>query len=129
MDKYTYTKGRRKTSVATIRLFEGSGDSMLNGKPLKEAVADKYDIDFIREPLRIVDAMDKFYFTAKTSGGGVKSQFGAIRHALSRALTKFDSENRGPLKKVGLLRRDDRMVERKKTGLKKARKAPQFSKR
>lgn len=129
MDKYTYTIGRRKTSTATLRLFEGKGESKINEKPLEVVYTDAMDKATILEPLRLVEAIDNYYFTVKVKGGGVKSQAEAIRHALARALAKQQADYKNVLKKALLLRRDDRMTERKKTGLKKARKAPQYSKR
>ncbi len=129
MEKYIYTKGRRKTSVATLRLYEGNGVTMINDKKFEDVYRDPVDRALILEPLKLIGSLDKYYFTSKTKGGGVKSQAGAIRHALSRALVKSSSDFKSTLKKAGMLVRDDRMVERKKTGLKKARKSPQFSKR
>lgn len=129
MEKYTYTKGRRKTSTATLRLFNGKGEIMVNGESLDKVYTDPVDKALILEPMKAVNAVGEFYFTSKVRGGGVKSQAGAIRHALARALAQQDPEFKQVLKKALMLRRDDRMKERKKTGLKKARKAPQFSKR
>jgi small subunit ribosomal protein S9 len=129
MEKYIYAKGRRKTAVATIRLFEGKQESLINEKPITEVIKDKFDKDNVFFPLTIVDSKDKYYFTAKVKGSGVKAQQGAIVHALSRALASIDPGFKDALKKAKLLTRDERMVERKKTGLRKARKAPQYSKR
>ncbi len=129
MDKYTYTTGRRKTSAATLRLFSGKGETLVNGEGLEKVYADPIDRALILEPMKVVDAIGMYYFTTKVKGGGVKSQAGAIRHALARALAKQEPEYKPILKKALMLRRDDRMTERKKTGLRKARKAPQFSKR
>lgn len=129
MEKYIYTKGRRKTSVATIRLFEGKGDNLVNNKPINQFFSIIDDQKHVVEPLRLVNAFDKYYFTAQVNGGGLKGQVGAIIHGLARALAKEDPEYKAILKKALMLRRDDRMTERKKTGLVKARKAPQFSKR
>lgn len=127
--KYTYSLGRRKTATSTLRLYEGKGEIMVNDKPISEVYPDPADKALILEPLRLVGQLDNYYFTAKTNGGGIKSQAGAIRHALARALAEVNPATRSDLKKAMMLRRDDRMKERKKTGLKKARKAPQFSKR
>ncbi len=127
--KYFYAYGRRKTSVATVRLFSGKGENTVNGKDLKEYYPLEADRKIVEFPLDVTKKTKDFYFTSKVKGGGKKSQRGAISHALSRALVKFDEELKPELKKFSLLTRDDRMVERKKTGLVKARKAPQFSKR
>ncbi len=129
MEKYIYTVGRRKTSTSTVRLFEGKGESLVNETPVEKVYADPSLKALLMEPIVLVNGVDKFYFTAKVKGGGKVSQIGAIKHALSRALAKIDPEYKAILKKNLLLRRDDRMVERKKTGLRKARKAPQYSKR
>ncbi|MFQ5492824.1 MAG: 30S ribosomal protein S9 [Candidatus Dojkabacteria bacterium] len=127
--KYAYAKGRRKNAVATIRLFSGKGQSSVNDKTFEERYPGKSDQKYILEPFAVLGKAGSFYFTAKTVGGGVRGQAGAIRHALSRALLLVDPTFRGELKKHGFLTRDPRMVERKKTGLRKARKAEQYSKR
>ncbi|MBD3280232.1 30S ribosomal protein S9 [Candidatus Dojkabacteria bacterium] len=127
--KYTYAKGRRKTSVATIRLYPAKGESMINDKKVDEVYSNGVDKAEIFEPLKITETLDDHHFTAKTQGGGKKSQIGAIRHGLARALVKENNEHKAVLKSAGLLTRDDRMKERKKTGLRKARKGRQFSKR
>lgn len=129
MAKYIYTIGRRKTSVATLRLFEGKGDSLINEKPLEELYPDATDKRNILLPLSLTNNVDKFHFTVKTSGGGKRGQRDSIILALSRALVKYDADLKEILKKESLLTRDDRKKERKKTGLLKARKSPQFSKR
>ncbi|KKQ36270.1 MAG: 30S ribosomal protein S9 [candidate division WS6 bacterium GW2011_GWA2_37_6] len=129
MAKYTYALGRRKTSVATVRLYEGKGETLINEKALNIAYTKQYDKKVLLEPLVLIEGLDKYYFTAKTSGGGRSGQVQAIRHALSRALAEQGDEFKAILKKAHLLTRDDRMKERKKTGLRKARKAPQYSKR
>lgn len=127
--KYIYTKGRRKTSVSTMRLYPTKGESLINDKKIDEVYPDSTDKARIFEPMKLTETLDTHYFTAKTQGGGTSSQIGAIVHALSRALAKESKEYKTVLKKAGLLTRDDRMVERKKTGLRKARKGRQFSKR
>ena len=129
-DKYYYSLGRRKTSTATIRLFEGTGKSEVNKKTLEEVYPSKVEQAKIFEPF-VVAELDpkKFYFTAVTSGGGIFGQLDAIRLGLSRSIVKMDPERKTFLKKAGLMTRDPRMVERKKTGLRKARKKEQFSKR
>ena len=121
--------GRRKTSVAQVRLFQGNGNITVNGKDLN----DYFDFDTLKilakEPLEIVEALDQYDAIIKVKGGGYKGQAGAVRHGLSRALIEANPEFRPILKKAGMLTRDPRMVERKKYGYKKARRSPQFSKR
>jgi len=121
--------GRRKTSVARVRLLPGSGKIIIN----KRDIDDYFDFDtlkvLVREPLEITDTLDKYDVFVNVQGGGFTGQAGAIRHGISRALIESDEELRPVLKKAGFLTRDPRMKERKKYGLKKARKAPQFSKR
>lgn len=129
IDKYTYAKGRRKTSNATVRLFEGKGESLINGKPLEEVFPSKTDKAIIHAPLTELGKMKDFYFTARTAGGGKSGQRGAIVHALARALVEYEPEYRVELKPKGYLMRDPRMVERKHTGFRKARKSEQYSKR
>ena len=129
MKKYYYALGRRKRSISTIRLFEGNEESMVNDKTAKDVYISVMDQKKLFSPLSITERRKKYYFTAKTKGGGTKGQLGAIVHALSRALIIAEPTLRPILKKQGLLKRDDRKKETKKTGLLKARKAPQFSKR
>ncbi len=124
-----YGTGRRKTSVARVRILPGSGNITVNKKDLE----DYFDYDtlkvIVKSPLEITDNLDKYDVFVNVHGGGYTGQAGAIRHGISRALLKADSETRPALKQAGFLTRDPRMVERKKYGLKKARRAPQFSKR
>jgi len=127
--KYYYAIGRRKSSVATIRLFEGKSNNKINGKKLEDVYSSKKDFKNIIKPFEITDSEDSFYFTAKVIGGGVQGQLDAIQLALARALEKADSSYRKPLKEEKLLRVDSRRKERKKPGLKKARKKEQYSKR
>lgn len=129
MNKYTYTVGRRKTSVASVRLFIGEGESTINDKPLAKLMVSDKDKDAVIAPLKDLDLLKKYYFTAKVSGGGQSSQIGAVIHGLARCLVKEDESLKVSLRKLGFLSRDSRMVERKKIGLRKARKAPQYSKR
>ncbi|HEX9804478.1 MAG TPA: 30S ribosomal protein S9 [Candidatus Dojkabacteria bacterium] len=129
MDKYFYAVGRRKESTATIRLFEGKGESTVNGTPVDKKFNLLMERKEVLSPLTVAEIGDKFYFSAKVKGGGKAGQIGAVRHALARSIIKADLNYRAVLKKAGFLTRDDRKVERKKTGLVKARKAPQFSKR
>lgn len=124
-----YGTGRRKKSIARVRLVPGSGNITIN----KRSLDDYFDYDtlkvMVREPLTITDALDKYDAIVIVNGGGFTGQAGAVRHGLSRALIKADQELRPILKKAGFLTRDPRMTERKKYGLKKARRASQFSKR
>ncbi|HNX13758.1 MAG TPA: 30S ribosomal protein S9 [Oscillospiraceae bacterium] len=126
---YFYGTGRRKSSVARVRLYPGSGNITINDR----TIDDYFGLDtlklLVRQPLVLTETTAKFDIVCNVDGGGVSGQAGAIRHGISRALLKFDENLRLTLKKAGLLTRDPRMVERKKYGLKKARRAPQFSKR
>jgi len=121
--------GRRKTSVARVRLLPGNGKITINNRDIEEY----FDFDtlkvLVKEPLLITDTIDKYDVFVNVRGGGFTGQAGAIRHGISRALVESDEELRTALKKAGFLTRDSRMKERKKYGLKGARKAPQFSKR
>ena len=127
---YFYGTGRRKSSVARVRLYNGSGKVTINGRNMDDYFGLETLKVIVRQPLVLTDTMDKFDIVCTVNGGGVTGQAGAIRHGISRALLKFDSENLRPkLKKAGFLTRDPRMKERKKYGLKAARRAPQFSKR
>lgn len=128
--QYFYGTGRRKSSVARVRLYPGSGAITINGRDIDEY----FGLDtlklIVRQPLELTDTLGKFDIICTVSGGGVSGQAGAIRHGVARALLEYDSENLRPeLKKAGFLTRDPRMKERKKYGLKAARRAPQFSKR
>lgn len=127
--KYNYAVGRRKTSVATVRLFEGKGDSTINGKKIEERFSILAQQKRLLKPFEVTDTVGKFYFTGKANGGGTNGQLDSLVLAISRALVKNDEDLKSVLKKGGLLTRDDRMTERKKPGLRKARKAPQYSKR
>ena len=126
---YYYGTGRRKSSVARVRVYQGTGSITINGR----SIADYFGRDtlelIVRQPLALTESEGKFDIVCTVAGGGVTGQAGAIRHGLSRALLKFDPELRPVLKKAGFLTRDPRMKERKKYGLKAARRAPQFSKR
>ena len=126
---YVYGTGRRKSSVARVRLVPGEGKVTINGRDMEEYFGLKTLELIVRQPLALTETADKYDVIAKVAGGGVSGQAGAIRHGISRALCKADPELRGTLKKAGLLTRDPRMKERKKYGLKAARRAPQFSKR
>lgn len=129
MKQAVLATGRRKTSVAKVWLMPGNGKIIVNKKPI-----DKYfgletlKVD-VKRPLTETNTSDKFDVIASVKGGGISGQAGAIRHGIARALLKIDGEFKPVLKKQGFLTRDPRMKERKKYGLKKARRAPQFSKR
>jgi small subunit ribosomal protein S9 len=123
------TVGRRKEAVVRVRLTAGTGKFSLNGKSLEEYFPNKVHQQLIREPLVILDKPEAFDVRANLKGGGITGQAGALRLAIARALIEIDSEDRPALKKAGFLTRDPRVKERKKYGLKKARKAPQYSKR
>ena len=127
---YKYGTGRRKSSVARVHLFEnGTGAITINGRDIE----DYFGLDtlklIVRQPLELTETVGAFDIVCTVAGGGVTGQAGAIRHGLSRALLQASDEYRPLLKKAGFLTRDPRMKERKKYGLKKARRAPQFSKR
>ncbi|HOP68322.1 MAG: 30S ribosomal protein S9 [Dethiobacteria bacterium] len=121
--------GRRKESVARVRLLPGSGRIIINGKPMDQYFGLETLKLTVRQPLVATGTLDRFDVIAKVQGGGFSGQAGAIRHGIARALLQSNSEYRSVLKKSGFLTRDPRMKERKKYGLKKARRAPQFSKR
>jgi len=128
-DNQYYSTGRRKTSTARVFMKAGSGNITVNKRALDEYFGRETARMIIRQPLQVVDSLDNFDFNVTVSGGGNSGQAGAIRHGITRALIKFDEVNRSPLRKAGLVTRDAREVERKKIGLHKARKRPQFSKR
>ena len=124
-----YGTGRRKKSVARVYLTPGTGVITINGKSIDAYFGLETLKVIVRQPFAAIGAEGKFDVKASVHGGGLAGQAGAIRHGISRALLEEDAENRPALKKEGFLTRDSRMKERKKYGLKKARKAPQFSKR
>ena len=124
-----YGTGRRKKSIARVYVTPGNGTITINGKSIDEYFGLETLKVIVRQPLVATENEGKFDITVNVHGGGMAGQAGAIRHGLSRALLQEDAENRPVLKKEGFLTRDSRMKERKKYGLKKARKAPQFSKR
>ena len=121
--------GRRKTAVARVRLVPGEGNYTVNGKPAAEFFGRDEHVAFFEQPFRVTETLGRFDVHATINGGGVSGQAGALRHGIARALLEAGDDYRDDLKKAGLLTRDPRMVERKKYGLKKARKRPQFSKR
>ena len=121
--------GRRKEAVCRARLIEGTGRWQINGRPLEDYFPSMAHRMIISEPLRVTQTEGRYDVIAKIEGGGVSGQAGALRHALARALTDLDPDLRTQLKGAGFLTRDAREKERRKYGLKKARKAPQYSKR
>jgi len=127
---YFYGTGRRKTAVARVRLLPGTGQFTVNSKTLNEYFGGRqlYEI-VINQPLRVTNTTGRYNVSVKVVGGGVSGQAGAVRHGIARALLQSDETLRAALKKAGLLTRDSRMKERKKPGLKRARKAPQYTKR
>jgi small subunit ribosomal protein S9 len=128
-DATAQTVGRRKEAVVRVRLIPGSGKFVLNGKSLEQYFPNKVHQQLIREPLVTTEKTDAYDVFANLRGGGTSGQAGALRLGIARALVELDAEDRPPLKKAGFLTRDARVKERKKYGLKKARKAPQYSKR
>ncbi len=128
-DSKFYGTGRRKSSVARVYLLSGKGNITVNKKNLDEYFGLETLKVIVRQPLELIGATDKFDVVVTVRGGGFSGQAGAIRHGIARALCKADAENRAAIKKAGFLTRDSRMKERKKPGLKAARRAPQFSKR
>ena len=126
---YYYGTGRRKSSVARVRVYPGNGKFTINDRDID----DYFGLDTLkliaRQPLALTETLDKFDIVCRVAGGGVTGQAGAIRHGISRALLQYSEDLRPVLKKAGFLTRDPRMKERKKYGLKAARRAPQFSKR
>ena len=124
-----YGTGRRKSSVARVRLVPGNGSIIINGRGIDDYFGLETLKLIVRQPLELTKTTDKFDVITKVEGGGFTGQAGAIRHGIARALNEADADFRPILKKAGYLTRDSRMKERKKYGLKKARRAPQFSKR
>ncbi|MBR3153059.1 MAG: 30S ribosomal protein S9 [Clostridia bacterium] len=124
-----YGTGRRKKSIARVRLVDGKGEITVNGKSLDEYFGTEILKVIVKQPLTATNTVSKYDVICKVQGGGYTGQAGAIRHGISRALLQANGEYRPTLKTSGFLTRDPRMKERKKYGLKKARKAPQFSKR
>ena len=124
-----YGTGRRKSSVARVYLTRGSGNITVNRRSLDEYFGRETARMVVRQPLDTAELNDKLDITIRVTGGGGTGQAGAIRHGITRALMSYDETLRGPLRKAGFVTRDSRKVERKKVGLPKARKAPQYSKR
>ena len=128
-DVLTRATGRRKESVCRARFIPGTGQWSINGRPFEDYFPSPTHRMIITEPLRITNTEGRYDIVAKIEGGGTSGQAGALRHAIARALVGLDPDLRGILKKAGFLTRDAREKERRKYGLKKARKAPQYSKR
>ena len=124
-----YGTGRRKNAVARVRLVPGTGKVTVNGRDGKEYFGREALLDYAKTPFKVTDTLDHFDVLARIDGGGISGQAGALRHGVARALLLVNPEYRTVLKKAGFLTRDPRMKERKKYGLKAARRAPQFSKR
>jgi len=128
MESY-YGTGRRKNAIARVYIKRGEGNITVNKSPLDEYFGRETARMVVRQPLQVVDRMDTFDIQVTVTGGGNTGQAGAIRHGLTRALMEYDSTFRTPLRKAGFVTRDAREIERKKIGLHKARKRPQYSKR
>ena len=124
-----YGTGRRKTSTARVFLSKGTGSIVVNGKPLDEYFSRETSRMVVRQPLELLDSVNAYDLYVTVAGGGISGQAGAIRHGIKRALIEADETLKPALKAAGFVTRDSRQVERKKLGLRKARKRPQFSKR
>ncbi len=127
--KYIFATGRRKTAVANVRMFAGSDKNMVNRKPLTEYFSDKSLQDTAVRPLALTGLMDDYYFVATVNGGGKNSQVDAVLHGIAQTLAQLNDDVKKVLKKNGFLTRDDRKKERKKPGLRGARRSPQWAKR
>ena len=130
--QYFYGLGRRKSAVARVRLYaaqEEQGSVVINGRPARDYLGRDTLMQHVLKPLQQVELEGRFDVVAKVLGGGISGQAGAVRHGIARALLVVDPEHRRPLRQAGLLTRDSRVKERKKYGLKRARKAPQYTKR
>ena len=128
-DTSNYGTGRRKSSTARVFMRRGSGKITVNNRPLDEYFGRETSRMIVRQPLEVTETLEQFDFSVTVCGGGNTGQAGAIRHGITRALMDYDESLRVPLRKAGFVTRDAREVERKKVGLHKARKAPQYSKR
>ncbi|MGH3797081.1 MAG: 30S ribosomal protein S9 [Pseudonocardiaceae bacterium] len=129
IDRLVQTVGRRKEAIVRVRLVPGTGVFTLNGKSLEQYFPNKVHQQLVRDPLVLTDKPESYDVIGNLTGGGTSGQAGALRLAIARALIELNIDDRPALKKAGFLTRDSRMKERKKYGLKKARKAPQYSKR
>lgn len=127
--RYYYGTGRRKSAVARVRLYQGTGQIFVNGKPYGEMFSRDIHQNKLRLPLEVAESSRNFDIYAKVAGGGITAWADAIAHGSARALIEFNAELRPKLRRAGLLTRDPRVKERKKPGLKRARKAPQYTKR
>ncbi len=127
--QYSAGVGRRKTSIARVRLVPGTGEVVVNGQPIDTYFGANIWTAQVMEPFQAINQAAQYNVDAKVVGGGLSGQAGAIRHAIARALVKYDDEFHAPMRTGGFLTRDARMKERKKYGLKRARKAPQYTKR
>ena len=128
-EPYSYGTGRRKTSTARVFMRSGNGRIVVNGRPIDEYFGRETARMIIRQPLEVAGVVDRFDVNVTVRGGGASGQAGAIRHGVARALVEYDETLRPDLRRAGFITRDAREVERKKVGLRKARKRPQFSKR
>ena len=128
-ERYYYGTGRRKSATAQVRLYPEGNGIVVNEKPAEEHFSREIDLLRLKEPLLVTGMEGKFRITVRVNGGGISGQAGAIRHGIARALLEADPELRPTLRKGGFLTRDPRVKERKKPGLKRARKAPQYTKR
>jgi len=127
--RYFYAIGRRKTAAAKVQLHEGTGQIIINGRPLNDLLTRLTDQNAVTEPFRVTNTVGRYSVMAKVVGGGTTGWAGALAHGIARALAQGSEENRVALRHAGLLTRDARVKERKKYGLKRARKAPQYTKR
>jgi len=127
--RYYYGTGRRKEAVAQVRLYPGTGTIVVNGKPAEQFFSREFDLVRARSPLQATGMAERFSVMVRVTGGGVTGQAEAVSHGIARALLEADPELRPTLRKGGFLTRDPRVKERKKPGLKRARKAPQYTKR
>ncbi|MSQ30862.1 MAG: 30S ribosomal protein S9 [Dehalococcoidia bacterium] len=128
-ERYHYGLGRRKSAVARVRLYPGAGNVIINGKPFEVVIPRASSRQETLRPLAVTERLGNFNVQVKVAGGGIEGWAGAIRHGIARALVASDELHRRTLRQYGLLTRDPRVKERKKPGLKRARKAPQFTKR
>ena len=127
--KYFYASGKRKNAIAQVRIFKGTGVITVNEKSINEYLPLKILIEIVKSPFKLTGTNQKFDASIRVKGGGINAQADAMRHGISKGLIEFDPLNKPTLKKAGFLTRDSRVKERKKFGLKRARKGPQFSKR
>jgi small subunit ribosomal protein S9 len=128
-EAHNYGTGRRKTAAARVFLKRGNGQILVNGQPLDQYFGRETARMVVRQPLEVAQLIDQFDVRVTVAGGGGSGQAGAIRHGIARALVEYDETLRSPMRQAGFLTRDAREVERKKVGLRKARKRPQYSKR